>query len=530
VTFFAGAAGAAGFAGFADAAGFAGARRGVMAGASAFVAFFGAAFFAGASTLVDLFGAAFFAGASALVAFFGAAFFAGASALVAFFGAAFFARAVGFFTAGFFATVFFAVFADFFSAMNRLSRRGRRPTVSRARAPQRLTDRRAASDHTRRAPTRSPVEGRANGDLVTTAERPLEETTAPRVVLGIESSCDETAAAVVRLDGGDVGAVLTDVIATQIAEHAPYGGVVPEIASRAHLRAISRVVREAVEGAGGWSVIEGVAVTSGPGLVGALLVGVQAAKAIAWARGLPLVGVNHLAGHLLAPFLARPQAVGATPSFPFVALLASGGHTALYRADGPTTFRELGATRDDAAGEAFDKVAKLLGLGYPGGPVIDRLAVQGDPRAVTLPRSMPGRNLEFSFSGLKTAVSVHVQKHGVPAAGAGLEDLAASVQAAIVDTLVRKLMLAVAQEGVAHVVLSGGVAANRGLREAAARACEVAGVSLHVPPARSCTDNAAMIAYAGAVALRAGRRDGESLNARANWPVEAWLSEDQSRR
>ena len=353
-----------------------------------------------------------------------------------------------------------------------------------------------------------------------TSDAPLPP---PRTVLGIESSCDETAAAVVRLDDDGTGAVRSDVVATQIAEHAPYGGVVPEIASRAHLRVISRVITEAVATAGGWPAIDAVAVTSGPGLVGALLVGVQAAKAIAFARGLPIVGVNHLAGHLLAPFLARPQAIGSTPAFPFVALLASGGHTALYRADGPTSFRELGATRDDAAGEAFDKVAKLVGLGYPGGPVIDRLAAQGDPRAIALPRSMPGPNLEFSFSGLKTAVSVHVQKHGVPAAGAGLEDLAASVQAAIVDTLVRKLMLAVKREGVSHAVLSGGVAANRGLREAALRACEAEGVALHVPPARSCTDNAAMIAYAGAVALRAGRRDDESLNARANWPVETWL-------
>lgn len=353
-------------------------------------------------------------------------------------------------------------------------------------------------------------------------------TAAPLTVLGIESSCDETAAAVVRV-AGDHAEVLSDVIATQVAEHAPYGGVVPEIASRAHLRALGPVVREAIDTAGGWGTLDAVAVTSGPGLVGALLVGVQAGKALAFARGLPLVGVNHLAGHLLAPFLARPQAIGTRPGFPFVALLASGGHTALYRADAPTRFRELGATRDDAAGEAFDKVAKLLGLGYPGGPVIDRLAAQGDPRAHGFPRSMPGKNLEFSFSGLKTAVSVHVQRHGVPAPGAGLEDLCASVQAAIVDTLVRKLVLAIAQEGVGHAVLSGGVAANRGLRVAALAACEHVGVTLHVPPARSCTDNAAMIAYAGAVALAMGRRDDARLEARAHWPVEDWLGADASR-
>jgi N6-L-threonylcarbamoyladenine synthase len=343
-------------------------------------------------------------------------------------------------------------------------------------------------------------------------------------VLGIESSCDETAAAVVRArrDGG--GAVLSDVVATQIAEHAPYGGVVPELASRAHLRAIGPVVRRAVAEAGGWEAIDAVAVTAGPGLVGALLVGLQVAKAIAYARGLPLVGVNHLVGHLLAPFLDRPLAIGARPEFPFVALLASGGHTALYRVDDPLTIRELGATRDDAAGEAFDKVAKLCGLGYPGGPVIDRLAQAGDPNAIKLPRPLRQRaSLEFSFSGLKTAVAMHVERTGVPRPGEGLEDLAASVQGAIVDTLVRKLMTAVEREGVKHAVISGGVAANRGLRAAAEAACREAGVALHVPPAKSCTDNAAMIAYAGATRLLAGQRDDIGLTVHASWPVEQAL-------
>jgi tRNA threonylcarbamoyl adenosine modification protein TsaD len=243
-------------------------------------------------------------------------------------------------------------------------------------------------------------------------------------VLGVESSCDETAAAVVSVPAGAEpsprGVVLSDVVATQIAEHAPYGGVVPELASRAHLRAIVPVLREAVHTAGGWDAIDAIAVTAGPGLVGALLVGLQSAKAIAHTRGLPLVGVNHLAGHVLAPFLDRDSAVGSAPAYPFVALLASGGHTALYRVDSPTAMRELGATRDDAAGEAFDKVAKLLGLGYPGGPVVDRLAATGNPHAVDLPMPMRQRDsLEFSFSGLKTAVAVHVKKHGVPAAWRG---------------------------------------------------------------------------------------------------------------
>ena len=362
---------------------------------------------------------------------------------------------------------------------------------------------------------------RATSAVTANTTRPLPPDDAPLTVLGVESSCDETAAAVVRaLPGDGGGEVLSDVVWSQVQEHAPYGGVVPEIASRAHLKAITPVMREAVTAAGGWEAIDAVAVTAGPGLVGALLVGVQAAKAVAWARGLPLVGVNHLAGHLLAPFLLREQAIGSRPQFPFVALLASGGHTALYRCDGPNEIRELGATRDDAAGEAFDKVAKLVGLGYPGGPVIDRLARDGDPTAIALPRPMRAKgNLEFSFSGLKTAVAQHVAAHGRPAGEKAMADLAASVQAAIVETLVRKLMAAVRREGVKHAVISGGVAANRGLRAEALRACEAAGVALHVPPARSCTDNAAMIAWAGAVALRGGRRDGAALEARASWPL-----------
>jgi N6-L-threonylcarbamoyladenine synthase len=313
--------------------------------------------------------------------------------------------------------------------------------------------------------------------------RPLPSDDAPLTVLGIESSCDETAASVVRLDRSGAW-VLSDVIASQVAEHAPYGGVVPEIAARAHLRVISPVVREAVLAGGGWDSIDAVAVTAGPGLIGALLVGLQAGKAIALARGLPLVGVNHLVGHLLAPFTRVQGEEHAQPAFPFIALLASGGHTALYRCDDAATIRELGATRDDAAGEAFDKVAKMLGLGYPGGPVIDRLAAQGDPEAVTFPQAMRGRSLEFSFSGLKTSVAQHLAKHGQPADEKALRDLAAGVQRAIVETLVRKLLLAAQLEGVPRVVLGGGVAANRGLRARAAEACARAGVTLVVPPAQ----------------------------------------------
>jgi N6-L-threonylcarbamoyladenine synthase len=342
-------------------------------------------------------------------------------------------------------------------------------------------------------------------------------------VLGIESSCDETAAAVVRV-GPERTEVLSDVVASQVQEHAPYGGVVPELAARAHLRNIVPVVDAALREAGGWDPVQAVAVTAGPGLLGALLVGLQAGKTLARVRGLPCVGVHHLQGHLLAPFLDRPQAVGGRPGFPFVALLASGGHTALYRVDTPTRARALGSTRDDAAGEAFDKIARLLGLGYPGGPLIDRLAARGDPDRAPFTEPMKHtRSLEFSFSGLKTAVSVHVRKNGVPPPGSALDDLCAGVQRAIVESLVRKLLAAVAREGVTHAVLSGGVAANRGLRARAQEACARVGVALHVPPPRSCTDNAAMIAYAGATLLGAGRRDGPELNARATWPLEEAL-------
>lgn len=330
-------------------------------------------------------------------------------------------------------------------------------------------------------------------------------------VLGIETSCDETAAAVVT-EGGDV---LSDVVRSQVDLHAPYGGVVPEVAARDHARAIVPVVREALARAGlGIAELDGVAVTSRPGLSGALLVGLQAAKGLAWGAGKPLVGVDHLVGHLLAVFLRR-EGAPAPPAFPFVALLASGGHTAIYRVDGPDLgrIRELGATRDDAAGEAFDKVAKLLGLGYPGGPVIDRLAALGDASraadAVPAPMARKG-SLEFSFSGVKTAVARRVAQRGRPE-GQALHDLCAAFQAAIVGALVQKTVRAARAEDVGAVVLAGGVAANRGLRARMAEECTRRGLTLAVPPLASCTDNAAMIAYAGALRLAAGERDGFDL-------------------
>jgi N6-L-threonylcarbamoyladenine synthase len=337
------------------------------------------------------------------------------------------------------------------------------------------------------------------------------------LTLGIESSCDETAAALVD----ETGLVFSDVVRSQVALHAPYGGIVPELASRDHVRGITLVIREALSRGGRtFDDLGGVAVTARPGLSGALLVGVQAAKGVAWAKGLPIVAVDHLIGHLLAVFLRRPASASMAPSkgpaetlplaYPFVALLASGGHTAIYRVDGPTlgAIRELGATRDDAAGEAFDKVAKVIGLGYPGGPLVDRLAAQGNPDHFRIPAPMARReSLEFSFSGVKSFVARHVAEHGKPATDADLADLCAGFQRTVVTSLVSKTVRAAKAEGVASVVLAGGVAANRELRRAAADACAAAGLALHVPPMASCTDNAAMIAYAGALRLAGGESD-----------------------
>ncbi|AKT42380.1 tRNA (adenosine(37)-N6)-threonylcarbamoyltransferase complex transferase subunit TsaD [Chondromyces crocatus] len=333
-------------------------------------------------------------------------------------------------------------------------------------------------------------------------------------VLGIETSCDETAAAVVT----EQGDVLSDVVRSQVELHAPYGGVVPEVAARDHARVIVPVVREALRKADlTVDALDGIAVTTRPGLLGALLVGLSTAKGLAWASGKPLIGVDHLVGHLLAVFLKREGSEARMPAFPFVALLVSGGHTALYRVDGPSLdqIRELGATRDDAAGEAFDKVAKLLGLGYPGGPVVDRLAAQGDAaRAVeALPKAMARRDsLEFSFSGLKTAVARHVAQRSVRPEGQALHDLCAAFQGAVVDTLVRKTVTAALREEVTRVVLGGGVAANRGLRARMTESCARRGVEVFIPSFASCTDNAAMIAYAGALRLAAGERDSLDLS------------------
>jgi N6-L-threonylcarbamoyladenine synthase len=325
------------------------------------------------------------------------------------------------------------------------------------------------------------------------------------IVLAIETSCDETAAAIV--DGGRK--ILSSVVASQDDVHAPYGGVVPELASRRHLEVLMPVVRRALETASmGLDEVDGLAVTYGPGLVGSLLIGCSAAKAIAYARRRPLVGVNHLEGHIYAAFLE-----GDPPAFPFLALVVSGGHTALYLAREPRRYERIGQTRDDAAGEAFDKVAKLLGLGFPGGPAIERVAKAGDPRAIGFSTAnMRDGAPDFSFSGIKTAVSLHVRRAGALDPG-GVADIAASFQATVVKMLVRKTVKTALRTGVRRLVLTGGVAANTALREALEGECREHGWALHVPSRGLCTDNAAMIAAAGHDRLEAGERAPLSLNA-----------------
>jgi N6-L-threonylcarbamoyladenine synthase len=308
------------------------------------------------------------------------------------------------------------------------------------------------------------------------------------VILAVETSCDDTCAAVVT----HAGEVRSNVIASQGLLHARYGGVVPEIASRRHLELLDAVIADSLETGGAtMDDVDTVAVTSGPGLIGALLVGVSEAKALAAARRLPLVPVDHLRGHVLASTLGeRPIEA------PFLCLVASGGHTFLARVDDPSSYTVLGQTLDDAAGEAFDKGARLLGLGYPGGPELDRLARGGDPAAFAFPRSLPGDGLDFSFSGLKTALLYKVRDLGEDEAEARRADLAASYQRAIVESLLARTRAALAREKVGRFAIGGGVAANSELRAAVERLCAELGVDLWVPPVSLCTDNAAMIAAA----------------------------------
>jgi N6-L-threonylcarbamoyladenine synthase len=333
------------------------------------------------------------------------------------------------------------------------------------------------------------------------------------LTLGIETSCDETAAAVLRDDK-----VLSSIVSSQIETHKKFGGVVPELASREHLKNLMPVIREALASA---SVtledINLVAVTYTPGLIGALLVGVSAAKAIAYARSIPFIGVHHGEGHILAAHIQYPD-IG----YPYIALLVSGGHTALYHVKGLGEYRLLGQTRDDAAGEAYDKVAKLLGLDYPGGPVLDKLAQEGNPRAVTFPRSHL-EGFDFSFSGLKTSVRNHLalftSRDGGLDPGLNIKDVAASFQAAVVETLVDRTMQAASETGVDRIVVAGGVAANSLLRTMMADAARKRGILLYLPGMDLCIDNAAMIALAGYLRYQRGEKSAIDLNPRPSMPL-----------
>jgi len=325
-------------------------------------------------------------------------------------------------------------------------------------------------------------------------------------LLGIESSCDETAAAVVQ----DGQKILSSVVASQVPIHRKYGGVVPELASRHHVESILPVIQEALSQAEiGLKDVEGIAVTQGPGLVGSLLVGIAAAKSLAYVLNLPFVGVNHVLGHVAAIFFDLPGL-----EFPFLSLVVSGGHTSLFRMESRTRMTLLGRTRDDAAGEAFDKVAKLLELGYPGGGIIDRLSREGNRDAIPFPRILlETDSLDFSFSGVKTAVLNHVKGLGEKPSSSQVRDIAASFQEAVVDTLVSKVFRAARQERIQEVVVAGGVACNSRLREKLLRQGEGGGVSVFFPPPSLCTDNAAMIALAGFDLLQEGCRADLTLNA-----------------
>ncbi len=341
-------------------------------------------------------------------------------------------------------------------------------------------------------------------------------------ILGIESSCDETGVALVQTTGEALPRLLSHALYSQIEMHQAYGGVVPELASRDHIRRVLPLTRQVLAEAGATLAdIDVVAYTRGPGLAGALLVGSGVACALAASLGKPVLGVHHLEGHLLSPFLSADP-----PEFPFIALLVSGGHTQLMRVDGVGRYELLGETIDDAAGEAFDKSAKLMGLPYPGGPGLSRLAEQGNPAAYKLPRPLlHSGDLDFSFAGLKTAVLTQSQKIGPAAHTEGAPeraDLAASTQAAIVEVLVKKSMTALKTSGMKRLVVAGGVGANRELRAQLNAACAKAGVRVHYPELHLCTDNGAMIAMAAAMRLQAGAQQAEarySFDVKPRWPL-----------
>jgi N6-L-threonylcarbamoyladenine synthase len=328
------------------------------------------------------------------------------------------------------------------------------------------------------------------------------------LVLGVETSCDDTAAAVLQ----DGHTILANIVSSQDQVHGPYGGVVPELASRQHIQNVLPIVDEALKKAGATlKDLDGMAVTYGPGLVGSLLVGLSLVKGMAFRTGIPYVGVNHLEAHLLAIQLEHQV------PFPYIALLASGGHTLLYCVRDVGDYVHLGGTRDDAAGEAYDKVAKMMGLGYPGGRVIDQLAQGGNPNAIRFPRAkIKSGAYEFSFSGIKTAVWHYLKTHGEEAAGEQTADIAAGFQEAVAEMLVRPALKAAQAKGLERIVLSGGVAANSRLRIKMKAEADAAGIAVFCPAPKFCTDNGAMIALAGYHWLRRGRRDDFRLNADAD--------------
>jgi N6-L-threonylcarbamoyladenine synthase len=346
------------------------------------------------------------------------------------------------------------------------------------------------------------------------------------LILGIDTSCDDTSAAVI--ENGTT--ILSNSISNQSDIHKKFGGIVPELASRRHIEMIWPVVDEALKAAGlSCKDLACIAVCHGPGLIGSLLVGCSFAKALCYAKKIPLVAVNHLEGHIFSPFLEMTK-----PDYPFIALIVSGGHTCLYRVDDFGKYFELGRTRDDAAGEAYDKVSKLLGLGYPGGPVIDNLACDGNPEAINFPRAYLPESLDFSFSGLKTAVMHYVKSemspsnHPSPLRGEGkgegevsklINDIAASFQAAVVDVLVRKTEWAIKKERIKRITLSGGVAANSALRQRMLKMAEEREGEVYMPSVSLCTDNAAMIAAAGYHHYKAGNVAGLDLNPVAYLPL-----------
>ena len=365
------------------------------------------------------------------------------------------------------------------------------------------------------------------------AENSTRNTTPTQLVLGIESSCDETGVALFDVGAGKV---VAEALHSQIALHAPYGGVVPELASRDHIRYGLKLIDQVMQSAQiAGDQLQAIAYTQGPGLAGALLVGAQLAASLAFAWNTPLIPVHHMEGHLLSPLLADPA-----PDFPFVALLVSGGHTQLMRVDAVGQYTLLGDSIDDAAGEAFDKSAKLLGLAYPGGPLLAKLAENGDPKAFAIPRPLlHSGDLNFSFAGLKTAVANevrHLTGNALPARGAvstpqpilptdhpQRENLAASVQAAIVDSLVAKSLNALKQTGLKQLVVAGGVGANTRLRESLTSGATRIGAKVFYPPVALCTDNGAMIAHVGGLRLAEATRD-YAINVRPRWALSELMA------